>query len=110
MEKKVLRINISRQSGGYNFGLSPLTRRDIEARFKNAKPVVGHIYISARGDWDFGQMHNLLGTHVLPLITGLETEDLRFLADEAVFVNTMTDKIEYKLPISHVEETEPVLG
>ena len=103
----LLKINITKQGNGYNFGISPMTRQEIKARFPNAKPI-GHIYVSAEDKWDFEQIHGSLAAHVLPFLTGLERAQLESFADVALFVNSLTNKTEHQIPLNDVEKEQPL--
>ena len=103
---ETLVINVSPQPGGYNFGLSPKTRKVLMALFPDAIQV-RHIYVSYDVKWDFEQMHGKMEGQILPFLTGVDLKNLAKHFQKVKFINPVTNAEEYVIPLNtYVEEAQ----
>ncbi|MFN0035294.1 MAG: hypothetical protein ACKVUS_09510 [Saprospiraceae bacterium] len=96
-------VTVSKKMGGYNFGLSPKVRREVAEMFPGSfqLPLI-HIAYDVKSD--FEEVYGKIQNHILPFLTGVETEQLSQKIQRVRFIDPSTGHPIYTLSLSHVEE------
>ncbi|MFN0213078.1 MAG: hypothetical protein ACKVT2_02380 [Saprospiraceae bacterium] len=102
-------VTVSKLMGGYNFSLSPKVRKELSGLFPGTSQLP-LIHIAYDVNSDFEEIYGKIQNHILPFLTGVETEQLSHKIQRVEFIDPGIDKPIYTINLSHVEETESVPG
>lgn len=87
---ETLIVNVSKQIGGFNFSLSPKARKEVVEMFPGALQLP-HIFISYDTTADFTGIYGPVEKHILPVLTGVETDQLSRKIQRILFVDTISN-------------------
>lgn len=96
-------VNVNKQIGGYNFSLSPKARKEVIDLFPGAFQLP-HIFISYDTKFDFEGIYGPVEKHILPVLTGVETDQLSSKIQRILFVDPTNNMQMHTILLSNVKE------
>ena len=103
LKMNTLLIDVNRQIGGFNFSLSPQTRRLLTEYFPEAAPLT-HVFVSLDAKQEFSTFQSRIEKHILPFLTGLEIEVLSQKIGRVRFMNSLDNQEIYSFALPYVQE------